>query len=58
MTYTEMIEALKYYAHHFAEQPFDPGVASIIARAIEELVEITQNKQSEIKKIGEIENDH
>lgn len=58
MTYTEMIEALKYYTHHFTEQPFDPGVASVIAHAMEELVEMTQNGQSEIKNLGEIENDH
>lgn len=45
MTYTEMIEALKYYTHHFTEQPFDPGVASMIAHKMEELMELAQDGQ-------------
>lgn len=49
MTYVEMIEALKDYTHHFSERPFDPGVASVIAHKLEELVEKLEAAKTDIK---------
>ena len=49
MTYIEMIDALRYYTHHFAEQPFDPGVASMIAHKLEQLSEKLEAAKADIK---------
>ena len=44
MTDIEMIESLRDYAHNFTKYPFNPGTASLIARRLEELLALAEDK--------------
>ena len=46
MTDQELIQALKDYVHNYARHPFDPGIASLIAHRMEQLLALVEEKTS------------
>ena len=44
MTDQELIQELRDYTHNFTKYPFNPGTASLIARRLEELLDLMEDK--------------